>query len=108
MDVSFEAQAIAPEDAFEPVEWIEGAPDSGVVILCDHASNRLPPAYGDLGLPPGAFARHIAYDIGAAWLTRRLAELLEAPAALSTFSRLLIDPNRCFPPELYSRGISPR
>ena len=38
--------------------------------------------------------RHIAYDIGAANVTRRLAELLGASAALAGFSRLLIDPNR--------------
>ncbi|HLW90313.1 MAG TPA: N-formylglutamate amidohydrolase [Roseiarcus sp.] len=84
-----------PKDGgFAPVERINGSPDAGVVILCDHASNALPPAYGDLGLPAGALSRHIAYDIGAAWLARRLAELLGAPAVLSTFSRLLIDPNR--------------
>jgi predicted N-formylglutamate amidohydrolase len=38
--------------------------------------------------------RHIAYDIGAAAVTRRLAAILKAPAILSRFSRLLIDPNR--------------
>jgi predicted N-formylglutamate amidohydrolase len=67
---------------------------AGIVFLCDHASNALPAAYGDLGLPSGALDRHIAYDIGAAWLTRRLAALMNAPAVLSRFSRLLIDPNR--------------
>ena len=41
-----------------------------------------------------ALERHIAYDIGAAELTRALAARLDAPAVLSTFSRLLIDPNR--------------
>ena len=41
-----------------------------------------------------ALERHIAYDIGAADLTRALAARLDAPAVLSTFSRLLIDPNR--------------
>ena len=41
-----------------------------------------------------ALERHIAYDIGAAALTRALARRLDAPAVLSTFSRLLIDPNR--------------
>ncbi len=41
-----------------------------------------------------ALERHIAYDIGAAWATRRLAARLNAPGVLSTFSRLLIDPNR--------------
>lgn len=68
--------------------------DCGVLVLCDHASNALPPRYGDLGLPRAEFARHIAYDIGAAVVTRTLAERWGAPAVLSTFSRLLIDPNR--------------
>jgi predicted N-formylglutamate amidohydrolase len=80
--------------AFEPVERIDGPANGGVLLVCDHATSALPPVYGDLGLPASALARHIAYDIGAAWLTRRLAALLGAPALLSTFSRLLIDPNR--------------
>ena len=66
------------------------------VVTCDHASNRVPPwvAGGDLGLPPEDMARHIAYDPGAAGVTRRLAERLGGAAVLSGFSRLVIDPNR--------------
>jgi predicted N-formylglutamate amidohydrolase len=79
---------------FAPVEFIEGALDAGVLLICDHASNAFPPGYGALGLPREALERHIAYDIGAAWMTRRLAARLNAPAVLSTYSRLLIDPNR--------------
>src|SRR5579872_2286138 len=94
MNFSPAAEAASAGAVFQPVEYIEGPIDAGVAILCDHASNALPSGYGDLGLPRAAFARHIAYDIGAAWLTRRLAELLNAPAVLSTFSRLLIDANR--------------
>jgi predicted N-formylglutamate amidohydrolase len=78
----------------DPVERIEGSLEAGVLFLCDHASNALPEAYGTLGLPKEALCRHIAYDIGAAWVTRRLAALFGAPAILSRFSRLLIDPNR--------------
>ena len=77
-----------------PVEFIDGRLDSGVLFLCDHASNALPAEYGDLGLDPMQFTRHIAYDIGAADLTRRLAQIFNAPALLTTWSRLLIDPNR--------------
>ncbi|MEA2841783.1 MAG: hypothetical protein QOF41_3113 [Methylobacteriaceae bacterium] len=77
-----------------PVEIIDGRRDAGLLLLCDHASNALPAEYGSLGLPGEAFARHIAYDIGAAGVTRRLANLLQCPAVLTTFSRLLIDPNR--------------
>jgi predicted N-formylglutamate amidohydrolase len=86
--------AIAGDPAFAAVETIPGDPAGGLVILCDHASNALPPEYGDLGLPAGEFQRHIAFDIGAAALTRRIAAALGAPAVLSRFSRLLIDPNR--------------
>lgn len=77
-----------------PVEIIEGAVDSGVLILCDHASNAVPPDLSDLGLPAEQFERHIAYDIGAAAVTRSLARRLQAPAILTRFSRLIIDPNR--------------
>ena len=77
-----------------PVEIVEGAVESGALILCDHASNGVPAELGDLGLPEVEFQRHIAYDIGAAAVTRSLARLLGAPAILTRFSRLVIDPNR--------------
>src|SRR4051812_11497358 len=77
-----------------PVEIIDGAVESGALILCDHASNAVPPDLGDLGLPETEFQRHIAYDIGAAAVTRSLARRLGAPAILTRFSRLIIDPNR--------------
>jgi predicted N-formylglutamate amidohydrolase len=77
-----------------PVESIVGDPRRGILLLCDHASNALPPGYGSLGLPPGELARHIGWDIGAAAVTRGLAARLGVPALLTTFSRLLIDPNR--------------
>jgi predicted N-formylglutamate amidohydrolase len=45
-------------------------------------------------LAPGEFERHIAYDIGAAAVTRQVAEVLGVPAIFTRFSRLLIDVNR--------------
>jgi predicted N-formylglutamate amidohydrolase len=77
-----------------PVETIAGDAASGALILCDHASNAVPPELGDLGLPAAEFGRHIAYDIGAAEVTRALAAALGAPAVMTRYSRLLIDPNR--------------
>ncbi|MCO6179952.1 N-formylglutamate amidohydrolase [Ciceribacter sp. RN22] len=79
---------------FSAFEIIPGHYDNGMVLLADHAMNRLPDEYGRLGLPEEAFHRHIAYDIGIEGLTRRLAERLGVPAVLGCFSRLLIDPNR--------------
>jgi len=88
-------QQPSPTDApFAPLRRINGRMAGGVLFLCDHASPALPQAYGDLGLTPEHFTRHIAYDIGAAALTEALAARFEAPALLTTFSRLLIDPNR--------------
>ncbi|MGL4440603.1 MAG: N-formylglutamate amidohydrolase [Bosea sp. (in: a-proteobacteria)] len=76
------------------VERIAGEMAVQGLVLCDHASNAMPPEFGRLGLPESQLQRHIAYDIGAAWLSRRLALRLGCPALLTTFSRLLIDPNR--------------
>jgi predicted N-formylglutamate amidohydrolase len=94
MDAMLTREVAKAQDAFQPFERIEGALDCGAVVVCDHAANAFPPGYGALGLPREALNRHIAYDIGAAQLARRLAARLGAPAILSTFSRLLIDANR--------------
>ena len=77
-------------------ERVAGAPGNRLLLLCDHASNHVPPVYGSLGLAASQFERHIAYDIGTRDLTLRLAARLGGAAVLSTFSRLLIDPNRGF------------
>ncbi len=77
-------------------ELLAGDLTKGCLIVCDHASNSLPPAYGSLGLEPDQLARHIAYDIGVAEVTANLSRLMGVPAVLARFSRLLIDPNRGF------------
>jgi predicted N-formylglutamate amidohydrolase len=79
---------------FVPTETVSGNLAGGLLLLCDHASNRVPPDYGDLGLPKEQFERHIGYDIGVRPLTQELARRLDAPALMTTYSRLLIDPNR--------------
>jgi len=78
----------------EAVTIIGGDPSCGIVLVCDHAANTIPPEYGTLGLDPSELSRHIAYDIGAEGVTRAMAARLGAPAVLTKFSRLLIDPNR--------------
>lgn len=66
------------------------------LVLCDHATNRVPKdvSGGSLGIADEDMARHIAYDPGAAGVSVRLGELLGGPVVLSNFSRLVIDPNR--------------
>ena len=79
----------------EPFEFISPrAGAGGPILLCDHASRRVPEEFGDLGLAPELFATHIASDIGAAEATRTLAVHFGAPAVLARWSRLVIDLNR--------------
>lgn len=66
----------------------------GIVFLCDHASNHIPPEYDNLGLDEQLLGSHIAWDIGAAALARRLSTLVGGTAVLALFSRLLVDANR--------------
>ncbi len=66
----------------------------GLVLVCDHASNIVPPGVTPLGISDADMNRHIAWDVGADSVTRQLAEALGARAVLSRFSRLVIDPNR--------------
>ncbi len=65
-----------------------------VLLVCDHASRRLPRAVGDLGLDPAARRSHLALDIGAGDLARQLADSLGATAVLAGYSRLVVDLNR--------------
>jgi predicted N-formylglutamate amidohydrolase len=81
-------------EAHDSYSILPGRSDRGLVILCDHAGNDLPEEYRTLGLPADQLQRHIAYDIGAAPIARALSAALDAPAVLSRYSRLLIDPNR--------------
>ena len=65
------------------------------VLICDHAGRRTPAALGDLGMPAAEWERHIAYDIGAAGLSERLADALGGACLISqVYSRLVIDCNR--------------
>jgi predicted N-formylglutamate amidohydrolase len=66
-------------------------------LVCEHASNRLPRALGTLGLDQSDLQRHIAWDIGAERVARRLAQLIDAPLVLQRYSRLAYDCNR--PPD---------
>ena len=60
-----------------------------VLIVGDHASNRVPPEI-DLGIEPALLSTHIGWDIGVA----ALAHAIGAPTFLGNVSRLVIDLNR--------------
>jgi predicted N-formylglutamate amidohydrolase len=77
-----------------PVALINPHGASRMLLLCDHAGNRVPRAMQGLGITADELARHIGWDIGAEAVTRTLAQLLDATAILQLYSRLVIDCNR--------------
>jgi predicted N-formylglutamate amidohydrolase len=83
-------------DASEPVPFEVLNPDSRLPLLfvCDHASRRIPASRGTLGVDPAVRRCHLAWDIGAGELTRRLADATGATAVLQNYSRLVVDCNR--------------
>lgn len=73
---------------------LRASASSPFFIICDHASNYFPEALGDLGLSASDRERHIAWDIGALGVSRKLSELLDATLVYHNYSRLVIDVNR--------------
>lgn len=89
----------------QPPELLRPDGKGDVLILCDHASNHIPAELNGLGLDPALLDTHIALDIGAAAVARRLSALLDAPAVLAAVSRLVIDLNR---DPVHQQPIPPR
>ena len=83
---------LTPDDP-APVEVLRGH-DLRLLLVCDHASNRVPLALDQLGLSDEVLSHHVAYDRGARPLAVGLSERLDVPAVLGRFSRLVIDLNR--------------
>jgi predicted N-formylglutamate amidohydrolase len=75
-------------------EVVNGEGRGRVVLTCDHASARIPRRLGTLGVSPADRKRHVALDIGAAAVARRLSRILDAPLVLCGYSRLVVDCNR--------------
>ncbi len=65
-----------------------------MVLTCDHASCAIPRCLRQLGLDAREIRRHIGWDIGAELVTLNLSQRFDAPAVLSSYSRLVIDCNR--------------
>lgn len=76
---------------------------NNLLLICEHAGNQVPAPWENLGLDADALASHFAYDPGAAALTTALADQLNAPAILATYSRLLLDYNRPYWHDHYMR-----
>jgi len=84
---------LAPDEP-DPVRLLNTGGKSDFVLIADHAGREIPRALGRLGVPESELLRHIAWDIGIAGVTERLAQALDAVAVLQRYSRLVIDCNR--------------
>jgi predicted N-formylglutamate amidohydrolase len=84
---------LAPNEP-KAFELVNPNGQGGLVLVCDHASNRVPARLHDLGLNEQELASHIGWDPGAARVARKLAARFNAPLLLSNYSRLVIDCNR--------------
>ena len=77
-----------------PFETLNEQGASRALVVCDHASCRIPAALGTLGVSETERTEHIGWDLGAGNVARRLSALLDAPAVLAGVSRLVVDCNR--------------
>ncbi|WP_428544797.1 N-formylglutamate amidohydrolase [Profundibacter sp.] len=81
-----------------PAAVVHNAEGNGQVLLvCEHAANRIPTALDNLGLDEATRLNHIAWDPGALAVAQEISHILDARLVASTVSRLVYDCNR--PPE---------
>lgn len=76
-----------------PWEDVAGDVATGLLLIVDHASDRVP-AGAELGVMPEVMRQHVAVDLGVAPLARALCAELGCPGVLGAVSRLVIDLNR--------------
>ncbi|HVR91619.1 MAG TPA: N-formylglutamate amidohydrolase [Novosphingobium sp.] len=65
----------------------------GVLVVSDHASNRVPDDI-DLRIDPALLDQHVAIDLGVAEVARQMAQRPGTAAFLGNVSRLVCDFNR--------------
>ena len=90
---SLKRRLLEPDEP-DPVIIAHADGASPFFLTCDHAGRRIPKALGDMGLPAAEFDRHIAWDIGAAAVSRLVSGTLNAALVEQVYSRLVIDCNR--------------
>ena len=94
VDRSIKQPALLGADDPAPYAILRENGAAAALVVCDHASRAIPKSLNRLGLPELATWQHVAWDIGAGELARGLAAMLDAPAVLAGYSRLVVDCNR--------------
>jgi len=77
-----------------PFQLVRSGDMHSLLLICDHAGNHVPKKLKNLGLSCAELERHIAFDRGAAEVTKRMSDMLGVSSVLANYSRLVIDCNR--------------
>lgn len=93
-DLNLSQELLLADDEPLAFEIVNASGISNLVLVCDHASKRVPRCLNNLGLTVEQLDDHIGWDLGAAEVARILSKNLDAPLVLSGYSRLVIDCNR--------------
>lgn len=93
-NASVSTEPLLADDEQPAFEVVNPNGASNLVLVCDHASKRVPNCLHNLGLTAEQLDDHIGWDPGAAKVARILSKNLDAPLVLSGYSRLVIDCNR--------------
>lgn len=67
---------------------------AAMVIMAEHAGNRVPAILNNLDVPVDILQTHIAFDLGARDIVRQLSIRFGCFAILGNYTRLVIDLNR--------------
>jgi predicted N-formylglutamate amidohydrolase len=94
IDLHLPKEFLLADDEPPAFEIVNADGASNLVLVCDHASKRVPRCLKNLGLTEEQLDDHIGWDRGAAKVARILSSNLNAPLILSGYSRLVIDCNR--------------
>ncbi|MFK8054141.1 MAG: N-formylglutamate amidohydrolase [Woeseiaceae bacterium] len=87
------SESLLKSDELAPAMILNPDASSPIVLVCEHASDRLPSGL-DGQYPAALMATHFACDWGTRELVTELAALLDATAVVANYSRIVIDCNR--------------
>ena len=87
-------KSLLTEQDGSPYEIINPYNGGPIVLICEHASNKVPHQLNKLGLSDELLDSHVGWDPGARELAIGLSSALNAPLIAACFSRLVYDCNR--------------
>ncbi|PSL21130.1 N-formylglutamate amidohydrolase [Shimia abyssi] len=100
MDTSSFNESRSSDATFGPAVHVTPSKSApSIIVVCEHATNRVPETLGTLGLDAQSLDAHIAWDPGALGVAQALSQHLDAVQVHGGISRLVYDCNR--PPQAH-------